>query len=91
MALAERGFADTWDDPTAEAIVKHHVQRLMSYGTAPARVTAAHALAAERDRHLAQHHLDPRTFARIDRITSERDSLPHHVAEPKRKQPKGRP
>jgi hypothetical protein len=75
LALTRRGFATVWDDPAAEAIVKLHLQRLVSYGRTPARQAEAAAMCAEIDAYLQQHGLDRTLFDRIDRLTRLCDDI----------------
>lgn len=75
LELARRGFAMTWTDAAADAIAKHHIQRLVAYGHAPFRQTAAAEMAQGISTYLAWHGLDPQTFARIDRITRLCDDI----------------
>jgi hypothetical protein len=75
LDLTRRGFALDWADAAADAIVKHHLQRLVSYGQAPFRQAAAQEMAAELQVYLRQHHLDRALFTRIDRITRLCDDI----------------
>ncbi len=75
LQTTQSGFALAWDDPAAEAIAKIHLQRLTTYGRAPARQAAAAEMAQAVQVHLQQHNLDTRTFARIDRITQLCDNI----------------
>ena len=75
LANTRRGFAMTWRDPLADAIVKLHLQRLASYGTSPARVAEAAAMAEEIAALAAEHGLDRALLARIDRITRLCDDI----------------
>ncbi|HEX5692284.1 MAG TPA: DUF3891 family protein, partial [Roseiflexaceae bacterium] len=45
LALTQRGFEMTWTDATADLIAKMHLQRLTSYGSAPARQAVAREMA----------------------------------------------
>ncbi len=75
LALTRRGFEMTWADPVADLITKMHLQRLVSYGDAPARQALAVEMAQEIQRQLQRHDLDAATFERIDRITSLCDRI----------------
>jgi hypothetical protein len=75
LALTRSGFEMTWADTSADLIVKLHLQRLASYGQAPARQAQA-AEMAQTIQELFQHHgLDGAIFARIDRITNLCDRI----------------
>jgi hypothetical protein len=75
LALARRGFDAAWADPVGDVIVKLHLQRLVSYGSALARQAEAAAMRAEIDAHLQRHGLDRTLFDRIDRITRLCDDI----------------
>jgi hypothetical protein len=75
LQTTQRGFAQSWDDPAAEAIAKCHLHRLTTYGRAPARQAAAAEMAQAVGAHLRQYTLDHQTFARIDRITQLCDNI----------------
>ena len=75
LALTRRGFEMAWADPIADLIVKMHLQRLTSYGSAPARRALADTLAQAIQVQIARHGLDATLFARIDRITNLCDRI----------------
>lgn len=75
LALTRRGFAMTWADPVADVIAKVHLQRLTSYGSAPARQAMAAEMAQEISAQIQRHGLDVAIFKRIDRITNLCDRI----------------
>lgn len=75
MALTRRSFDTAWADPVAEAITRLHLQRLVSYGSAPARQALAAELAQAIDAHMQQYELDRALFERIDRVTRLCDDI----------------
>jgi hypothetical protein len=75
LALTQAGFAMAWADPAAELIAKLHLQRLASYGSAPARQAAVAVMAQEIEAYAERHSLDLPTFARVDRITNLCDRI----------------
>jgi hypothetical protein len=75
LALTRKGFDMTWADALADAIAKMHLQRLASYGKTPARQTEAASMAQTITKVVAQHGLDAKLLARIDRITNLCDDI----------------
>ena len=75
QALTRRGFEMTWSDPVADLIAKMHLQRLASYGNAPARQAQAAEMEQVIGEQLERHSLDAATFERIDRITNLCDRI----------------
>jgi hypothetical protein len=75
LALTRHGFEMTWIDPVADVIARMHLQRLASYGNAPARQALANEMAQTIHEQLQHHGLDAATFQRIDRITNLCDRI----------------
>lgn len=75
LALTRRGFDTAWADPVADVITKLHLQRLVSYSSAPARQALAREMGQAIDAHMQQFDLDPVLFARIDRVTQLCDDI----------------
>lgn len=75
LTLTRLGFAMTWADPIADLIVKMHVRRLVSYGSAPARQAMAAEMTQTIQELLGHQGLDAVVFERIDRITNVCDRI----------------
>jgi hypothetical protein len=75
LALTRRGFEMTWADLIADLIAKLHLQRLASYGSAPARQALAAEMAQAIQAKVKHHGLDATVFERIDRITDLCDRI----------------
>jgi uncharacterized protein DUF3891 len=75
LALTRAGFDMAWSDLAADVIAKMHLQRLASYGSAPARQAQAAQMLAEIREQLRRHGLDAAIFERIDRITNLCDRI----------------
>jgi hypothetical protein len=75
LALTQRGFTMTWADPIADLIAKKHLQRLTSYGPAPARQAIAADMEQAIQAKMQRHGLDTTLFERIDRITNLCDRI----------------
>lgn len=75
LELTRSGFELTWADPIADLIAKLHLQRLTSYGKAPARQAQAAEMAEAIRAQLERHALDATVFSRIDRITNLCDRI----------------
>ena len=75
LALTRSGFEMAWADPIADTIAKLHLQRLVSYGSAPARRALAAEMAEAIAAQLQRRGLDAATFARVDRITNLCDRI----------------
>lgn len=68
---AETGFSD----PTAEALVRLHLRRLLRYHETPPRVQAAEKIEAALARFVTRHQLDRALLERADRITRLCDNI----------------
>jgi hypothetical protein len=75
LALTRSGFEMTWADPIADLITKMHLQRLTSYGSAPARQAMAAEMTQAIQAQLQRQGFDVTTFERIDRITNLCDRI----------------
>jgi hypothetical protein len=75
LSLTRTGFDMAWSDPAADLIAKMHLQRLTSYGSAPARQALAAEMARAINGHIYRHGLDAATFERLDRITNLCDRI----------------
>src|SRR2546422_379680 len=75
LSLTRTGFDMAWSDPAADLIAKMHLQRLTSYGSAPARQALAAEMARAINGHIHRHGLDAATFERLDRITNLCDRI----------------
>jgi hypothetical protein len=75
LALTQAGFAMAWADPAAELLARLHLQRLTSYGSAPARQAAAAVMSEAIQAYAERHGLDLPTFAQADRITNLCDRI----------------
>lgn len=75
LELTRSGFEMRWADSIADLIAKMHLQRLASYGSAPARQALAAEMAQAIQAQIERHGLNATLFERIDRITDLCDRI----------------